>query len=75
MCKRVTFNVLVISIEEVVLVRAFPDGSVDYSTPMPLFEDLCSDLSAQERHNEACLEKMYEGKIARRAMRAADEKA
>ncbi|KAL8858823.1 MAG: hypothetical protein Q9178_004740 [Gyalolechia marmorata] len=74
-CKRVSFNVLVFSIELVVLVRAFPDGSVDYSAPMPLFQDLDSGLSAQERYNEAWLEKVYEFKMARRAMRAADEKA
>ncbi|KAL9023555.1 MAG: hypothetical protein Q9196_007131 [Gyalolechia fulgens] len=72
-CKRVSFNVLVISIEEVVLLRAFPDGSVDYSSPMPLFEGLVSGFSAQDRYNDAWLEKMYEGKIARRAERAAQK--
>ncbi|KAL8920071.1 MAG: hypothetical protein Q9172_004656 [Xanthocarpia lactea] len=52
-CKRISFNVLVISIEEVVLLRAFPDGSVDYSASLPLFEDLYSDFNAQERYNDA----------------------
>ncbi|KAL8837693.1 MAG: hypothetical protein Q9170_002425 [Blastenia crenularia] len=74
-CKRISFNAVVISITEVILLKAFPDGSVEYSSPLNLFEDVCSGLSARERYNDIWLEKTYEREIERKAEKAAAEES
>jgi len=52
-CARTSFHALLMSIENVVLIKSFEDGSVDHTKLLPLFSFDCHlSMNAWERYND-----------------------
>ncbi|KAL8987850.1 MAG: hypothetical protein Q9177_002993 [Variospora cf. flavescens] len=76
-CGRTSFNAVLISISNLVLLRSFPDGRVEHSPNMALLSTTgSSGLNAEQRYGKAWLDDFYGHEMARRrdAKRAAAEK-
>ncbi|KAL8656145.1 MAG: hypothetical protein Q9226_002769 [Calogaya cf. arnoldii] len=66
-CGRTSFNALLISIEDLVLLRSFPDGRVEHSDVMNLISTSgSSGLDAEHRYGRSWLNNFYELEMARR---------
>lgn len=63
-CARTSFNALLISIEDLVLVRSFPDGSVQHTALLPLIS-IKSHLSmdARQRYGDRVLGELYDAEV------------
>ncbi|KAL8896966.1 MAG: hypothetical protein Q9207_007456 [Kuettlingeria erythrocarpa] len=65
-CGRTSFNAILISVGDLVLLRSFPDGRVEHTPIMCLLSTGgSSGLDAQKRYGKAWLDKYYEVFIAR----------
>ncbi|KAL8973924.1 MAG: hypothetical protein Q9197_001835 [Variospora fuerteventurae] len=76
-CGRTSFNAVLISISDLLLLRSFPDGRVEHSPTMQLLSTTgSSGLNAEQRYGKAWLDDFYGHEMARRgdAKRAAAEK-
>ncbi|KAL9005181.1 MAG: hypothetical protein Q9188_002017 [Gyalolechia gomerana] len=66
-CKRTSFNALLISVAQLVLIRSVPDGSVQHSPIMPLISTAeNSGQDARTRYGKSWLDTFYDREMIRK---------